>query len=95
MLIAKCNFPWLLSNVKMVDGTPIANSKDYEIIEHNGIKIGLIGLAEFDWIVTLSHYEVDELSFEDPAKKGDELAIMLRNIQLHQVIHINATTSSR
>ena len=62
----------------MVDGTPIANSKDYEIIEHNGIKIGVIGLAEYDWIVTLSHYEVDELSFTEPAQRGDELAIMLR-----------------
>lgn len=62
----------------MVDGSSIANSKDYEILEHNGVKIGLIGLAEYDWIVTLAHYEVDELSFQEPAKRGDELAIMLR-----------------
>lgn len=62
----------------MIDGSAIANSKDYEIIEHNGIKIGVIGLAEYDWIVTLAHYEVDELSFTDPAKLGDELSIMLR-----------------
>lgn len=61
----------------MVDGSAIANSKDYEILEHNGIKIGLIGLAEYDWIVTLAHYDVDELSFQEPAKRGDELAIML------------------
>lgn len=77
VLTNKCTFPWLLSNVKMVDGSAIANSKDYEILEHNGIKIGLIGLAEYDWIVTLAHYDVDELSFQEPAKRGDELAIML------------------
>lgn len=79
-LVAQCSFPWLLSNVHMVDGAPIANSKDFEVFEHAGIKVGLIGLAEFDWIVTLAHYEVDELAFEDPAKKGDELAVMLRRL---------------
>ena len=79
ILIDKCNFPWLLSNVKMIDGSPIANSKEYTVLEHEGLKIGVIALAEYDWIVTLSQYEVDELAFEDPAKKGDKLAVMLSN----------------
>lgn len=62
----------------MIDGSPIAGAKDFEIVEHQGMKIGVIGLAEYDWILTLSHYEVDEIEFTDPAKVGDKLAIMLR-----------------
>lgn len=65
----------------MVDGSCIANSKDFEVLEHQGIRIGLIGLAEYDWIMTLSHYEVDEIAFTDPAQRGDELAIMLRKMK--------------
>lgn len=79
-LFGKCKFPWLLSNVKHIDGTPIAGAQDYSIIDHNGIKIGLIGLAEYDWIVTLAHFDADELRYEEAAKCGDALAVKLRSL---------------
>ena len=70
-------FPWLLSNVHLVDGSHIAGSLDYTIIEHAGHKIGVIGLAEFDWIATLSHFDVEDLHFEDATQTADRLGKFL------------------
>lgn len=42
------NYPWLLSNVTYVDGTQIAATTPYKIIERFGWKIGIISIAEED-----------------------------------------------
>jgi len=52
--ILKCNFPWISTN--LFDGTtkkPVCGSQEYHIIEKEGLKIGLIGLIEQDWLGTL------------------------------------------
>lgn len=72
-----CNFPWLLSNVKLEGGEPLVDTKDYHIEERNGVKIGIIGLAEFDWISTLRCYELSDLDYEDISECGERMAIFL------------------
>ena len=62
-----------------VDGSPIAGSKDYHIIEHCGHRIGFIGLAEDEWIDCLPEYDPSDLVFEDPSDLGDELAEQLKS----------------
>ena len=57
-----------------MDGSNIAGSLDYTVIEHAGHKIGLIGLAEFEWIATLSHFDVEDMVFENPITHGEALA---------------------
>lgn len=93
-LTSKCNFPWLLSNVKFIDGTSLADSQDYAIIDHKGMKIGLIGLAEYDWVVTLAHFDPDELNFVNPVVCGDKLAIKLRKECVKKATNSNVITSS-
>ena len=40
-------FPWIISNVfDESNGKPIADGKEYVVIENNGLKIGFIGLVE-------------------------------------------------
>ncbi len=49
-LFLQCKFPWLLSNVlDKSTGDPVLGAKLYHIIDHQGIRIGLIGIAERDW----------------------------------------------
>ena len=52
-LSTQCNFPWLLANVldpALGEDTPLANCPKTMILESsNGIKVGLIGLAEREW----------------------------------------------
>lgn len=53
-----------MSNVFMKDsGKPLGDGLIKHIIEHNGVRVGLIGLIEEDWLATLVldrttlHYE--------------------------------------
>lgn len=53
-LASKCDFPWLLANVldpALGENVPLANAKrTHMITASNGIKIGLLGLGEREWL---------------------------------------------
>ena len=77
-LNSRCNFPWLMSNMFFIDGTPIADTKQYAIVERPGWKIGVLGLVEYGWVCTLNCLDVDKIVFEDFVESGNRLAKMLR-----------------
>ncbi|PKS06028.1 hypothetical protein jhhlp_007862 [Lomentospora prolificans] len=57
-LASKCNFPWLIANVldpALGECVPLGNAKrTHMITSSNGIKIGLIGLGEREWLETIN-----------------------------------------
>ncbi|KAK5367100.1 hypothetical protein LTR20_007509 [Exophiala xenobiotica] len=57
-LASRCTFPWLLANVldpQLGDNVPLGNAKKTVIItSSNGIKIGLIGFVEREWLDTIN-----------------------------------------
>ncbi|KAF1969596.1 ser/Thr protein phosphatase family protein [Bimuria novae-zelandiae CBS 107.79] len=57
-LTAQCTFPWLLANVidpALGDDVPLGNAqKTVMLTSSNGIKIGVIGLAEREWLDTIN-----------------------------------------
>lgn len=81
----KCT--WLLSNVRdNLSGNPLADGKVSHIINTHGIKIGLIGLVEHDWIDTLATLDPEDVTFEDYVERGSELARSLKEQGAHVVI---------
>lgn len=54
-LMSSCNFPWLLSNIVDTarDEKQPEGVKRFETFERCGVKIGVIGLVEEDWIATI------------------------------------------
>ena len=95
----KCQFPWLLTNVfetkTAEDGQKvvIAECLDHVILDHSGVKIGVIGLAEADWLDCLPGLDEDDFLYEDfieSAKKwnqklrdqGCELVIALTHMRM-------------
>lgn len=48
------------------------------MLEHNGIKIGVIGLVEKEWIATLATMENDDVLFEDFVDCANRLSPQLR-----------------
>lgn len=48
------------------------------MIEHQGIKVGVVGLVESDWIECLSTVEPEDVEFIDPVEEGRKLAKELR-----------------
>lgn len=78
--IGKTTFPWLMSNV--VDnetGRPLGSGKRTHTLVHNGIKVGLMGLVEKEWLDTLPTIDPKEVTYTDFIKIGTQLAARLRN----------------
>ncbi|KAI4158973.1 MAG: hypothetical protein LQ342_006946 [Letrouitia transgressa] len=54
----QCTYPWLLANVldpALGEGVPLANCPKTAMLEaSNGIKLGIIGLAEREWLDTIN-----------------------------------------
>ena len=67
-----------MSNMFFIDGSPIADTKEYAIVERPGWKIGVLGLVEYGWVCTLNCLDVDKIVFEDFVECGNRLSKMLR-----------------
>jgi len=78
-LIKKSNFPWLLSNV--LDShtyKPLGGAKETHVVVIKGIKIGLIGIVEKEWVKSLAYINYDEMVYESFIHETAKLAKKLR-----------------
>lgn len=76
--IKECNFPWLLTNVlDPKTKKSLGGGKLFHIIEKNKVKIGFIGLAEYDWL-NLLPFSPDELLYEDFVECARRMTKFLR-----------------
>ncbi|TFK22405.1 Metallo-dependent phosphatase [Coprinopsis marcescibilis] len=86
-------FPWLLSNILDEDtGTIPKPLKEFHIVERAGLRIGLIGLVEKDWIPTIAGWPPN-FTFLDMAETGRRLSRKLRDE--HRCDLVIALTHSR
>ncbi|KAI0133992.1 Metallo-dependent phosphatase-like protein [Xylariales sp. AK1849] len=80
-LASKCKFPWLIANVldpALGDSVPIGNAKKTHMItSSNGIKVGLIGLGEREWLATINSLPPD-LVYKSASETAKELVPELR-----------------
>ena len=75
----KTDFPWLLTNVfDSHTKLPLGNTLDHLILEHEGVKIGMIGLAESEWLDSIASMDEDDYLYEDFIKCGREWCKKLR-----------------
>ena len=92
-LIKSTNFPWLLSNIidSNTDAVP-EPLKRYWITQKQGVKIGVIGLVEEDWIATIPSWP-EEFRYRPMAETAREISRELR--EEHGVEVIIALTHCR
>jgi 5'-nucleotidase len=80
-LASQCNFPWLLANVldpALGDNIPLGRARrTHMLTASNGVKIGLIGLGEREWLDTINTLPPN-LVFKSPAATAEELVPQLR-----------------
>jgi hypothetical protein len=62
-----------------MDEKPLVDCLEYTTLEHQGFKIGLLGIAEYEWVETLAQFDITELEFEDPFSSCDRVTDILRN----------------
>ncbi|KAK4020015.1 hypothetical protein OUZ56_002011 [Daphnia magna] len=75
-------FPWLMSNV--IDNKtrrPLADGKISLVIDWHGIRVGLIGLVEKEWLPTLADVNLEHVTYTDYIECGRLLAGNLKDIQ--------------
>ncbi|KAI9281605.1 Metallo-dependent phosphatase-like protein [Sporodiniella umbellata] len=94
-LIGQTQFPWLLSNV-LNEGEPAGSFiHRFLVIEQEGLRIGLIGLVEKEWILTIPSFP-PELSYHDFVQVAKDLSRELRDPEgPHRVDLIIALTHMR
>jgi len=74
----QCKFPWLMSNVNLgATHQPLASGLKSHLMEWNGVKIGLVGLVEEDWLQTIVN--LPSVEFLDFVLEGRRLAAALRS----------------
>ncbi|KAI5803296.1 Metallo-dependent phosphatase-like protein [Peziza echinospora] len=77
-LAGQCGFPWLCANVKdMGRGGLIAGLNGWVVLEKGGVKVGVLGLVEKEWLDTLNSLPPN-LKFVDPAEAAKEIVPKLR-----------------
>ncbi|KAF9890122.1 hypothetical protein FE257_006283 [Aspergillus nanangensis] len=80
-LRSQCKFPWLLANVldpALGNDIPIANcERTCMLTASNGIKVGVIGLGEREWLGTINSLPPD-LIYKSASKTAIELVPGLR-----------------
>ncbi|KAL2869667.1 putative 5'-nucleotidase [Aspergillus lucknowensis] len=80
-LRGQCQFPWLLANVldpALGEDVPIGNcDKTCLLTSSNGVKVGVIGLGEREWLGTINSLPPD-LVYKSASKTAIELVPRLR-----------------
>ncbi|KAK6857355.1 5-nucleotidase [Apiospora arundinis] len=80
-LASKCKFPWLVANIldpALGENVPIGNCKrTHMLTSSNGIKIGLIGLGEREWLETINSLPPN-LIYKSASETAKELVPQLR-----------------
>jgi 5'-nucleotidase len=91
-LSKKCTFPWLVANVldpALGEGVPLGNCKrTIMLTASNGIKVGIIGLVEREWLATLNSIPPN-LKYLSASATAAELAPQLREQGAEIVIAIS------
>lgn len=91
----RTTFPWLLSNViDKETSNQLGDGLEFHIIERSGVKFGLIGLIEEEWLSTLSTLDSSDVIYTDYVIKGRELACWLKG-PAHNVDYVIALTHFR
>jgi len=78
-MVAASNFPWMISNVcDAKTGKRMAGGLETVMLTHEGIKIGLMGLIEEEWLATLATINRNEVAYVDYVEVGRRLNAELR-----------------
>jgi len=81
------NFPWLMSNVvDKMTGRPLADGMVTRVMDFHGRKVGLMGLVEKEWLVTLATIDPKDVEYEEFCPCARRLAKELKEKQGAEIV---------
>ncbi|KYF39992.1 5'-nucleotidase, C-terminal domain-containing protein [Toxoplasma gondii ARI] len=81
-----------------VHGLPLANGMKYRLFEWQGIRVGIIGLVEKEWLDTLACIDKDDVVYVDFVEAANCLCRILRQKECELIIaltHMRAPNDER
>jgi 5'-nucleotidase len=78
-LVTKTKCKWVISNLTKRNTTPFIGTISHDIVEWNGVKVGVIGLVEENWTKHLSKVHPTDLECQSFISIGQKTANMMRN----------------
>ncbi|KAI0362720.1 Metallo-dependent phosphatase [Trametes cingulata] len=95
-LIKDTSFPWLLSNIIDTETSRVPEGLlEFHVFERSGVRVGVIGLVEKEWIATVSTWP-SNFQYRDMAEVAVDLSKRLRDPQgEHRCDIIIALTHAR
>ncbi|WP_396613148.1 bifunctional metallophosphatase/5'-nucleotidase [Haloferax sp. S1W] len=84
---AASEFPWLVANIVREDRSGVPGTKNYTIVERNGVRIGVVGLVD-DAITSKTAVDFDEEGYRvaDFSRVGGRIATELKEEQNVDVV---------
>jgi len=92
-LISKTKSPWLMANLSMEDGSSICGLPRYHVLEYQGVKVGLFGVCEEEWLGLFCQTVTEELIYEDFVQAAKQMSKVLK--EEHACEYIIALTHMR
>ncbi|KAG9013097.1 hypothetical protein FRB94_003931 [Tulasnella sp. JGI-2019a] len=78
-LLEACKFPWLLSNIVDTEtGQPPKGVERFKVFERSGLRVGIIGVVELEWIATVGSWPPN-FKYQPMQDVGIELSKLLRD----------------
>ncbi|KAG8826388.1 hypothetical protein FRC17_008269 [Serendipita sp. 399] len=78
-LVKDSNYPWLLSNIIDSDTGKVPDGlHTFQVVERSGVRVGIIGLVEEDWIKTISSWP-SNYKYQDMTQVATDLSKQLRD----------------
>eukprot|EP01065_Artemidia_motanka_P047592 TRINITY_DN7486_c0_g1_i1.p1 TRINITY_DN7486_c0_g1~~TRINITY_DN7486_c0_g1_i1.p1 ORF type:complete len:1290 (+),score=373.23 TRINITY_DN7486_c0_g1_i1:60-3929(+) len=88
-LLRVCDFPWILTNVVDTSrgGRPLGGAQRTTILtSENGVRVGLMGIVEEDWILTCGQIDTNSTAYLDMVEATKDAARELREQGAHCVV---------
>lgn len=86
-LFHRTNNPWILSNAfDAQTGQPFASCEYSRVLIWNGVRVGIMGLIEKEWLATLPCVNPSAIRYVDFVEKARELAAELRSAGVDMVV---------
>lgn len=66
-----------MTNLKMIDNTPLVGTKEFHIVKRGSFTVGIICIAEVEWVASLAEFDEDDIVYEDMVKSATKWAKIL------------------
>ena len=79
--------PWLMANLLGEDGKSVAGLPSHHVLTHRGVRVGLFGVCEEEWLGLMNPFELpEELQYVDFVETSKRMSKLLKKKKCDLII---------